>query len=218
MKQFFHRLTNWYQNLPDKKKYLELFSAALTVPMLLTVIIINLNNIKGQKNTISSETPPTSTPIQIVITGSPSQENSPPTLIKDPPSTPTINPTITAAATTITPSPTTPSCLQEIGPIEILSPQEGEIITTDQVCLNISTNSKYCPLVWSYKLDNGSWSEFNSNDICLYNLDNGSKQLQVQFKNTSISKTVTLARNFTYQKASAITPTLTPTNSPTPTL
>jgi len=213
MKQFFNRLKNWYQNLPDKKKYLELFSAALTIPMLLTVIIINLNNINGQKKTSTTQTSSnTITPIQIIITGSPEQDNKTPSPTKNLSLTPT-----TAPTSTPTPSPTSTSCIQEIGPIEILSPQEGEIITTDQVCLNISTSPKYCPLVWSYKLDNGSWSEFNSNDICLYNLSNGAKQLQIQFKNTSTNKTVTLARNFTYQKASATTPTITPTNSPTPT-
>lgn len=216
MKQFFNRLKNWYQNLPDKKKYLELFSAALTIPMLLTVIIINLNNINGQKKTSTAETSSTTTtPIQIIITGSPEQDNKTPPPTKNSSLTPTVTPTSTA---TPTPSPTSTSCIQEIGPIEILSPQEGEIITTDQVCLNISTSSKYCPLVWSYKLDSGSWSEFNSNDICLYNLDNGSKQLQIQFKNISTNKTITLARNFTYQQASNTTPTVTPTNSPTPTL
>ena len=212
MKQFFNRLKNWYQNLPDKKKYLELFSAALTIPMLLTVIIINLNNINSQKKTSNTSTSSnTITPIQIVITGS-EQDNKtlPPT--KNPSLNPTITPTTTPTPTS---SPTSVSCIQEIGPIEILSPQEGEIITTDHVCLNISTDSKYCPLVWSYKLDSGNWSEFNSNDICLYNLDNGSKQLQIQFKNTSTNKTITLARNFTYQKTT--TSTTTPTNSPTPT-
>ncbi|NCU31976.1 MAG: hypothetical protein EOM23_03350 [Candidatus Moranbacteria bacterium] len=215
MKNIFTRIKNWYQNLPDKKKYIELISAALTVPMLLTVIIINLNNIKNQNQTTTTDTSSSTTPIQIVITGTQDQENKnpPPTEKSSPTATGSITPTSTP---TSTPTPT--SCINEIGPIEILSPQEGEIISTSNVCLNISTDSKYCQLVWSYKLDDDDWSEFNSNDICFYNLDSGSKQLQIKFKNTSTGNTVTLVRNFTYQNPSITsTPTVTLTNSPTPT-
>ena len=36
-----------YRALPDKKQYVEFFTALLTVPMLLTVIILNFNNLQG---------------------------------------------------------------------------------------------------------------------------------------------------------------------------
>lgn len=216
MKNIFVQIKNWYQNLPDKKKYIELISAALTVPMLLTVIVINLNNIKGQNKTNTTNTSSNTTPIQVIITGSQDQEN------KNPPPTEKNSPTITSEITptaTLTPTPTSTSCINEIGPIEIISPREGEIITTNNVCLNISTDSKYCQLVWSYKLDDDDWSKFNSNNICFYNLDSGLKKLQIKFKNTSTEETVTLVRNFTYQNPSPTTTasTISPTESATPT-
>lgn len=217
MKKIFNKIKNWYQNLTDKKKYFEIISAFLTIPMLITVIIVNTNNIKNQKK-IQNATATTATPIQVIITGSQTKENQP---TSSQPIIPTSTPKLTTTPTpTSTPTPTptvSTSCIQEIGPIEIISPQEGEIITADQVCLNVSTNPKYCPLVWSYNLDNSNWSKFNNNDICLYNLTNGPKQLQIQFKNTFTNKTVTLVRNFNYQKTSSVTPTTTPINSPTPT-
>lgn len=213
MKNIFSNIKKWYQNLPDKKKYLELVSAALTVPMLLTVIVINLNNINNQKNNSSTVSSPTTTPIEIIITGSQQEDKTPPEKITNNPTTTTISPTITP-----TPIPSTTSCIQEIGPIEIISPQEGEIITGNSVCINISTDPKYCSLLWSYKLDDSDWSDFSNNNICLYNLDNGKKQLQIKFKNISNDETITLERNFTYQNSAlTLTPTITPTLSPTPT-
>ncbi len=143
MQKIIDNLKKWYHNLPDKKKYLELISAALTVPMLLTVIIINLNNINSQKNNSTTITTPTLT-VTTAPTPTPSKSNNP---------LPTISPTITISPTS-TPTPTSTSCINQIGPIEIISPQEGEIITGDSVCINISTDSKYCSLVWSYKLNN----------------------------------------------------------------
>ena len=214
MKPIFNQIKTWYHNLPDKKKYLELISAALTVPMLLTVIIINLNNINGQKTAKTESDHPsiTDTPIQVVITQTTPEEKLL-TSANQPSPTTTTTPT-----PTLTPSPTTTSCLPEIGPIEIISPREDEIITGDSLCLNISTSSQYCPLVCSYKINDDSWSDFNNNNICLYNLSRGSKQLQVKFKNPATNQTVTLQRNFIYQNSSA-TPTTTPTstNTPTPT-
>lgn len=215
MKKLFGQINNWYHALPDKKKYVEFISAALTIPMLLTVILINLNNIKNQsKPTTANTTSTTATPIQIVITGSPGT-NQPE------PSTPQITSlptTIPSPTLTLAPTPSTTACLQEIGPIEILSPQEGEIIATDKVCINVSTDSKYCPLVWSYQIDSDTWSDFSNNNICLYNLSNGPKKLQIRFKNPTTSKTLTLGRNFIYQNPNITsTPTLTPTISLTPT-
>lgn len=208
MKKIFKKIKNWFHGLVDRKKYLEIISAFLTIPMLITVIIVNTNNIKNQKNSQTSSSG--TTPIQVVITGT--QEEKLPPKKENLPSG-TITPT---TIPTSTPTPTSTSCLQEIGPIEITSPQEGEIITTNNVCLNISTSSKYCPLVWSYKLNNDDWSDFSNNNICLYNLSSGKKQLQVKFKNSTTGQTITIARNFTFQSNST-TPTTTPTLTLTPT-
>lgn len=208
MKKKLAKIKNWFHSLVDRKKYLEIVSAFLTIPMLITVIIVNTNNIKNQKN---RQTPDSgTTPIQVIITGNPQEDTISPkqeTLPLD-----RVTPT---APPTSTPTPTSVSCLQEIGPIDINSPQEGEIITTNNVCLNISTSSKYCPLVWSYKLNDDNWSDFSHNNICFYNLSNGQKQLQIKFKNPTTGQTVTIARNFTYQ-VNSTSPN--PTSTPTPTL
>lgn len=191
----FKKIQKWYVILPDKKRYFELLTAVLSIPMILTVILVNMNTINKSKE--SSTPTPTSAPIQIVV------EN--PTSGSSNINPPKIN-------ITPTPTPTKTECKKDIGEIEILSPQEGEIITSDNVCINISTDSKYCPITWSYKLDNSNWSDYNNNDICLYNLTAGKKELQIKVKSTVIDKTITLERNFTYQN-STTTPTTTPTNN-----
>lgn len=199
IKKIFKRIQKHYVVLPDKKRYFELFAAVLSVPMILTVILVNMNTINKNKEP-SINTTPTSNPIQIVVENPASGSNN-----TNPPK----------IEVTPTNTPTNTECKKDIGEIEILSPQEGEIITTDNVCINISTDSKYCPITWSYKLDDGNWSNYNNNNICLYDLTAGKKNLQIKIKSTVIDKTVTLERNFTYQNSSI--PTITPTNTPTPT-
>lgn len=196
IQKFFKRIQKWYVTLPDKKRYFELLTAVLSIPMILTVILVNMNTINKSKE--SSTPTPTSAPIQIVVENPASGSSN-------------INPP--KINTTPTPTPTKTECKKDIGEIEILSPQEGEIITSDNVCINISTDSKYCPITWSYKLDNGNWSDYNNNDICLYNLTAGKKDLQIKIKSTVVDKTITLERNFTYQNSTTPTPTTTPTNN-----
>lgn len=201
MKNLIQKIKKWYIAIPNKKRLIEIITGSLSIPMMLTVILVNFNNIKNQKT--KTETSNAITPIQVII-DNPSNKNT------------ATNSTSPILKTTIIPTKT--ECKKEIGPIEILSPQEGEIITTDNVCINISTDNKYCPVTWSYKIGNDNWSNFNNNDICLYNLNPGKKQLQIKIKSTIIDKTITLERNFIYQ--SSTTPTITPTTpvtaTPTP--
>ena len=202
IEKFIQRIKKWYSTLPDKKKYFELATAVLSVPMIVTVIIVNLNSINRSKQT----TTVTSAPIQVVVEtpASGSGNINPPKDDKQSKITPTATPTIT---------PTNVACKQGVGEVEISSPQEDEVITSDNVCIIISTDSDYCGVTWSYKLDNGDWSSFSDQNICLYNLSAGKKNLQVKIKSNVVDKTVTLARDFTYK--TAITPTVTPTATPT---
>jgi hypothetical protein len=201
MKKLFLKIKNWYTKLPDKKRHFELVSAILTIPMMLTVILVNLNNIKSQKNVATTSTN-TTTPIQVVI-DNPNSSTA---------TASTITPTVTATKSA---TPSKSDCKKDIGPIEILSPQEGEVITTNNVCINISTDNNYCPVTWSYQLGSDSdWSDYNNNNICLYNLTPGKNQLNIKVKSTVVDKTITLQRNFIYQTASA-TPTTTATASAT---
>jgi len=199
IQKFFKRIKKWYFALPDKKRYIELFTAILSVPMILTAILVNMNTIN--KNKESSTPTPTTAPIQVVVENPASGSGN-----MNPPK-------INITTPTPTPTPTKVECKKDIGEIEILSPQEGEIITSSDLCINISTDNNYCPVVWSYKLDDGNWSDFSNNNICLYNLASGKKTIQVKIKSTVIDKTITLQRNFTYQNSTTSTPTTTPTNN-----
>jgi len=209
MKNFIEKIRNWYRNLPDKKKYVEFITAILSVPVMVTVIILNLNNLNQSKKSSTSTTGQT-TPVQIIITGGVNQDKG---KDKPPPIAPILTQTVTPTAS---PSPTlTPTgCKKQIGPVEILSPQEGEIITEEMVCTNISTSSDYCPVIWAYKIDDGNWSNYANKEICLYNLANGEKELQIKIKSTVSDEEITLKRNFTYS-GSTLTPTSTPIPTPT---
>ena len=182
MNTVFTRIRNWYRALPEKKQYVEFVTAVLSVPVMLTVIILNLNNLTQQKNTAQKETTSGKvTPIQIVITGEKSY-----TLPID-------------TQPTNSPTPTSTSCIKEVGPVLILSPRENEVVTKDPVCITISTQSNYCPTVWSYRLNEGDWSDATDKNICLHNLTNGTKTIQFKIKSSSSNDEVTLQRSFVYQ-------------------
>jgi len=174
---------------------------------MVTVIIINLNNLK-QLNASKQQATPTTAPIQVVITGS-SEKRMPPPLSLTPSTTSSLSPTVSP-----TPSPTAAECKKQIGPVTIMSPQEGEIVTKDTVCVTITTDSNYCPLTWSYSLNGGSWSNYDNKDICLYNLTSGNKTMQLKVKSSTTSDTLELQRSFIYQNPNA-TPTQTATSSAT---
>jgi hypothetical protein len=209
MKKFFQKIKKWYVAMPDKKKHVELITAALSVPMMVTVILVNFNSIKTQKEKANTTQ---ITPIQVVI-DNPNVATSSSPLLPPPKDKVSVTPT---TAPTSTPAPTNFQCKKTIGPIEILSPQEGEIITDNNVCINISTDANYCPVVWSYRLGTDNWSEFNNKDICLYNLTPGKKKLQIKIKSTVSDNTITLERNFIYQSSGDLT--VTPTTTITPTV
>jgi len=202
MKDLVDKIKLWYKNLPEKKKYIEFFSALLSIPVLMTVIILNLNNLNQQKNSTQKTTTEKITPIQIVITGGgkPIDEKKVPDIFTSP-------------SPTITPSPTSASCIKEVGSVSILSPRENEVITEDSVCITISTQSGYCPVVSSYRLDSGDWSDYTDKNICLHSLSNGTRVVQVKIKSNSSDDIVTLQRSFIYKGNEEITITPSPTPS-----
>lgn len=199
MKKIFNRLIQWYKKLPEKKNHVEFITAVLSVPVMLTVIVINLNNLNNanKKQTTTSEKP---APIQVVITG-------------DKPLIPSASQTTLSGVTpTVVPlSPTTGSCIKSVGPVSIVSPRDSEVVTSDPVCITISTESSYCPVVWSYRLDNGNWSDYTDKNICIHNLMNGTRTVQFNIKSTSSSDTTTLQRSFIYQGNTE--PTATPASA-----
>lgn len=184
MKNLIDKIVAWYRKLPEKKHHVEFITAVLTVPVLLTVIIVNLNNLNQQKNTAKKqlETEKTS-PIQVIITSGEKQ---------------TIPlPQVTQPENNLSGTPA--SCIKEVGTVSILSPRENEVVIKNPVCVTVATQSSYCSVVWSYRLDNGSWSDFDDKNICLYNLTNGNRTLQLKIRSSASSDEVTLQRSFIYQ-------------------
>ncbi len=161
-----------YRTLPHKKQYLEFFTALLSIPVLLTVILLNLNSLKALKN----PTPPSNQMEKIYVTIPGSGEK------------------VEKQA-----NGTQAPCKQEIGPIDIISPKEGEIVYDNPVSINVSYKSgTYCAAVWSYRINGGRWSEYDDKSIALYNLPQGNIKLELRVKSVVASEEKTLTRNFTY--------------------
>ncbi len=181
------KLQKWFTNLPDKKRYLELISAFLTIPVLLTVVITNYNNISKNE-------------------GKPSENNSRENSIKEKEfsatpqekTAPTLTPFVTSNSTP-TLAPVT-ECKKGIGHIEIVSPQENEVLSKNPVCLEIAYQKEdYCSVVWSYRINNQEWSEYTDRSICIYDMPSSEKKLELKVKGVNSDAQVILKRTFTYQ-------------------
>lgn len=197
MKEKLQQFREWYRALPEKKRHVEFITAVLSVPVMLTVIIINLNNLQQQKTNTQKEAPTEKVvPIQIVITG---EKNN--TSVE-----PTVRQTIsqTPGEPTYTPVP----CIKEVGSVSIVSPRDSEVVSEDPVCITIATQSNYCPVIWSYRLNGGDWSDYTDKNVCLHNLTNGNKTVQIKIKSSASDNEATLQRSFIYQGNSQ--PTATP--------
>lgn len=181
--------------MPDKKRYLEFVTALLTIPVLLTVMISNILNLQ-QKNAVPEPTP---VPTVIIQTATPI------------PQTPISTPVSGSAS----PTPTVSAqCKKEVGPIEITYPTEGQMVSTDPVCLDIvRSGTDYCAVVWQYRINESAWSDYTDRSICMYGLTGGTKNLELRVKSIVSGNEVLLKRTFTIP-----TSTPTPTTTPTPTM
>ena len=65
---FLEKTKRWYRALPDKKRYLEFITALLTIPVLLTVAISNVMNLRQNKAT---PTPAITTTAAVAVTPTP---------------------------------------------------------------------------------------------------------------------------------------------------
>lgn len=178
------KIKKWYRALPDKKRYVEFLTAILSVPVLVTVILINLGNLNQNKS--KTTTGATATPIQIELK-TPTMADRPK---MSPPQEQNSTPTVT---------PTSSDCKKEVGPVSITSPKEGETISDSPLCIEVSYEiGEYCAVAWSYKINNSAWSSYTDKDICLYNLTSGEKTLKLKVKSIASSDEETLERNFIY--------------------
>jgi len=176
------KIQDTIRTLPEKKQYAELITAVLSVPVLITVLLLNLNNLRAKPSTSSPQVSPTL-----------SQSTPTPTTTHALSGT-TIPQSITPTAAL---SPTPGVCIKSVGPVEISSPSEGETITSNPVCITITqTGSNYCQVAWSYHINNDPWSEYMDNTICLYNLSSGQKTINVRVKSIASSDQTILTRSF----------------------
>ena len=180
MVQKLKKLAKSYRALPDKKRYAEFVTAMLSIPVLITVLITNLNNIND-----SEKKEPKTKDSNIVISYIPQKESK---------------------EDSTTPVP----CKKGIGEVEIASPSENEEITDDPVTVHITTDDDYCAVVWSYRINDGRWSDFDDNNFSLYNLENGNTRIDVRFKSLTNKEEKTLTRRFAYKGDEEIIPTATP--------
>jgi hypothetical protein len=175
------RLLRSYRSLPQKKQYVEFFTAILTIPVLLTVIILNISNLRKDE---TAKSKPTETK-QIVITVP--TERSSQTEKNDISLTPSL-------------TPTNSICKKEIGPIEIVIPKEKETVSENPVDVVIQYEiGEYCAVVWSYRINNGKWSDYDDKSIAIYNPPKGEITLELRVKSVASSEEKTITRKFTYQ-------------------
>lgn len=175
------KLKSFLAKLKIRKQHLDWIAGLLSIPVLLTVIILNLNNLTQKKET-GSENKPT----EKVIIVPEVKEQAPPAV-------------------------TSSVCKKEIGPISIASPKEGETVKDNPICIDINYDAQnYCSIVWSYRINNGNWSEFSTNSPCIYNAPNGEIKFELRIQSTaSQSQQKTIIRNFTYEAESSATPSAT---------
>ena len=179
---FLSRLATSYRKIPDKKPYIEFVTAILSIPVLLTVILLNVNSLTGNKDKATKTTP---TPQTVVITapGTNSQSQSP--------------------RADAQPTTQQEECTPEVGPISITAPNEGDTVTDNPVFIGISyKQGDYCSAVWSYRINGGSWSDYDDQSISLYNPPPGNIRFELRVKSVVGSDSRTLTRNFIYQGTS----------------
>lgn len=185
MKEKFQKIGKLFKTFP-KKHHIEYVSALLSIPVILSVLVLNYSNLEGKNKTNSATDPtPASSQNPIIIQTSPSDSK---------------NPNATSSSS---------SCKKEIGPITIESPKEEQTINDNPVCIIIKKGDDYCSSVWSYKINSGNWSDYNSSSPCLYNLPDGDVKFTLRVQSTVSSDTTTIERNFTYESSNQITPTAT---------
>lgn len=195
----FKKIRDSIAKLPDRKKYIEVITASLSIPVLLSVVLVNYLNIQDKRSGITPTPEVTQSPQIITIIKDSQDKNTPTQTIKT------------------SPEPTTSreECIKDIGPISIVTPEENETIKTQPLEIDIKYDQgDYCSVVWSYRINEGNWSGYIDDDIVIYNMDAGKKIFELRVKSIVSNANETLTRSFTYQPAGSES---TPTPDPSPT-
>lgn len=190
IKTFIKKIRYFYRSLPDKKQYVEFFTAILTVPVLLTVIILNLNNLRGASKSASTDSAKDQKPIVVTV--------------------PVPNTTETDKEI-VTPSPSSEACKKGIGPISIEYPSENETVTENPILVDINYNQgDYCAVVWAYRINDSRFSDFDDKSIALYNPPSGTIRFELKVKSIVTGEEQILTRTFIYKgKSTESQPTAT---------
>ncbi len=184
------KLKGSYQSLPEKKKYLELLTAALSIPIMFSVLIMNFDALRAKKAASQPSTPPSiSQPVvqeKIIVVPVPATDSSKTATAPKPESS-------------VSSTPQAPICIKEVGPVEITSPKEGEVLTSDPVTISVrQLKDGFCGISWSYKMDGKPWSAYSTDSVGLYNILPGGKKLEIRIRSIASSDEVTLERSFSY--------------------
>lgn len=193
MKKILGKLHRWWIKITSKEHHLKFITSVLSIPVLLTAILLNLNNLNANKRPVTTDQPKQN---QIIIS-LPAQKE--------------------IQAATPTPVPTKAACDPGVGNVAISYPDEGDTITDNPVNVAISVpNDTHCAVVWSYRINGGSWSNYDNKSIALFNPPSGNIIFDLRVQSiVSGADTKTLTRNFIYKSSAA--PTTQPTNTPAPT-
>lgn len=177
-------IKKWYRALPDKKRYVEFATATLSIPVLISVLLLNYNNLNEQKKDVSPA--PTDKPPIVITVTAPRESIEKQTIIQS----------------TATPAPV---CKKLIGPIAISYPKQEQVVSESPLCISILYSvGDYCSAVWSYRINDDAWSDFSDKDICIYNMTSGEKKLQLRVKSVVSVDEKTLERTFTYESKKSL--------------
>ncbi len=181
-----------HQKVISKKPYIEFLTAFISVPLSITWLFLNLNNIK---NVTAGPTPsPSVSPVV--------------TIIKEKEAVTTSSTSVKGLNTT---NPTTvvkvvekEACKEGLGTVKIVSPAEGEVVTGDPVTFTIDyDNSTYCNAAWSYRVNGGEWSGYSDTSLGVYNLPEGPVTFELHVKSVVNDDATTLVRKFIYKSSSS---------------
>jgi hypothetical protein len=182
-----------YKKLVDKKPYIEFITAILSVPVLITIILVNLNNLNSEEKSSLTPTPEVKKE-KIYIPFTDQQKNT-----KE-------NSQVAAPSSQNQAVITSSACKPGIGPVSISSPDEGDTVTDNAVAIIVNYKANdYCAVIWSYSINGGSWSAYNDTSIVLYNLPAGKIKVDVKVKSVVTGDVQALTRNFIYKPTNAAT-------------
>lgn len=190
LRKMFSKILRTPKKLIDRKHYFEFIAAILSIPVLITVFLLNVNSLKTMGK--SSVTPtPEIKPEKVYITVPVNNTGG-------------LNSDIKVI-------PTSGQCVAEVGAIDIDSPTEGEVVMDNPVNIIVDYQAgKYCDAVWSYRINGGDWSDYDDKSIALYNIPQGDVRLDLRAKSIVSGDEKDLTRNFVYKGKAVSTPTPSP--------